>query len=156
MRTRRTPARVAKRDRIVALQRLAGHTEADNARRLAERLRTLTAEEHRLAQISGYLAEYTQSSPGAQASVTIRSLRSGRGFLERLCAAVDEQRGTVDYQRQKVEQQTQQWREARARTRSLEKLAERLGAQDQEGRDRREQGRLDEISTSRGGSSQKV
>ncbi len=140
----------------MALQRLASHTEADNARRLAERLRSLDAEEHRLKQISSYLAEYTESSKASTASVTIRSLRSGRGFLERLCAAVDEQRGTVDYQRQKVEQQTQQWREARARTRSLEKLGERLGAQDQERRDRREQSRLDEISTSRGGGSQKV
>ena len=156
MRTRRKPARVAKRDRILALHRLASHTEADSARRLAERLRSLDAEEHRLKQISSYLAEYTESGRTAPASITIRSLRSGRGFLERLCAAVDEQRGTVDYQRQKAEQQTQQWREARARTRSLEKLGERLAAQDQERRDRREQGRLDEISIARGGSSPKV
>jgi flagellar FliJ protein len=147
---------VAKRDRILALQRLAGHTEADNARRLAERLRALDAEELRLKQISGYLAEYSESSKASAATVTIRSLRSGRGFLERLCAAVDEQQGTVEFQRRKVAEQTGQWQAARARTRSLEKLGERLGEQDKERRDRREQVRLDEIATSRRGDAPKV
>lgn len=147
---------MVKRDRILALQRLASHTEADNARRLAERLRSLDAEEHRLQQISGYLAEYTRSGGTAAASVTIRSLRSGRSFLERLCAAVEEQQGTVEFQRRKVAEQTDQWQAARQRTRSLDKLSERLGEQDQERRDRREQSRLDEIASSRRSSSQKV
>ncbi len=152
---------MAQRNRIQMLQRLAGHTEAENARRLAERLRSLDVEERRLQQIHGYLAEYTrppgQSGPNgiapggghAPRTMTIGSLRSSRGFLERLRAAVDEQRGTVEIQRQQVEQQTIQWRSARARTRSLEKLDERLDQQEQERRDRREQIRLDEIATSR-------
>ena len=156
MRTRRKPARVAKRDRILALHRLASHTEADNARRLAERLRSLDAEEHRLNQISSDLAEYTESGRTAPAGVTIRSLRSGRGFLERLCAAVDEQQGTVEFQRRKAAEQTGQWQAARARARSLEKLSDRLGEQEQERLDRREQNRLDEIATSRGSSPPKV
>ncbi|MEO8444762.1 MAG: flagellar export protein FliJ [Gammaproteobacteria bacterium] len=154
---------MARRSRIQTLQRLAGHTEADHARRLAERLRALDVEERRLQQIRGYLAEYTQapghgsgsghgigqaSAPPAK-SMTISSLRSGRGFLERLRGAVDEQRGTVETQRQQVEQQTLQWRSARARTRSLEKLDERLEHQERDQRDRKEQGRLDEIATTR-------
>lgn len=147
---------MAKRDRILSLQRLAGHTEADNARRLAERLRALDAEELRLKQISGYLAEYSESGRASATSITIRSLRSGRGFLERLCAAVEEQQGTVELQRRRVAEQTDQWQAARKRTRSLEKLGERLGAQDQELKDRREQSRLDEIATSRRGHSRKV
>jgi len=139
---------VAKRDRIATLQRLASHTEAANARQLAERLRALDAEERRLQQIRGYLAEYSvgKSQPKAQ---TIGSLRSSRGFLERLRGAVDEQRGAVETQRQLVDEQTLQWRTARARTRSLEKLGEHLGEQDREIRDRREQNRLDEIANVR-------
>jgi flagellar FliJ protein len=148
---------VAKRSRLTGLQRLASHTEGENARRLAERLRALDTEERRLQQIRGYLAEYTQgmgqasasNASGQPQSLTIGSLRSTRGFLVRLRGAADEQRGTVETQRQQAEQQTLQWRAARARTRSLEKLADRLGQREQERQDRREQARLDEISTSR-------
>ena len=147
---------MAKRDRIATLQRLAGHTEAENARRLAERLRALDTEERRLQQIRGYLAEYAQSGNSQPASMTISSLRSGRGFLERLRDAVNEQRGTVETQRHQVDQQTLQWRAARARTRSLDKLGEHLGQQDQERRDRREQNRLDELAISRSGATRKV
>lgn len=143
------------RSRIETLQRLASHTEAENARRLAERLRALDTEERRLQQIRGYLAEYTKDGGQAQ-SMTIGSLRSGRGFLERLRSAVDDQRGTVETQRQQVEHQTIQWRAARARTRSLEKLGEREAEQEREERDRREQARLDEIATSRSGHARKV
>ncbi len=160
-------APVAKRGRIEVLQRLAGHTEAENARRLAERLRSLDTEERRLQQIRGYLAEYGMASgqkrsalpEGADRSppaMTIASLRSNRGFLERLRNAVDEQRGTVEIQRHQVEQQTQNWRVARARTRSLEKFGERLLKQEQERQDRREQTRLDEIANARSGAGTKV
>ncbi len=150
---------MAKRDRIETLQRLASHTEASDARQLAERLRALDTEERRLTQIRGYLAEYAQVSglgSGQPKSVTIGSLRSGRGFLERLRVAVDEQRGAVETQRQLVDQQTLQWRASRARTRSLEKLGERLGRQERDHRDRREQTRLDEVATSRSGPGRKV
>jgi flagellar export protein FliJ len=150
---------VAKRDRIETLQRLASHTEASDARQLAERLRALDTEERRLQQIRGYLAEYSQSggqSGGQSKSMTIGSLRSGRGFLERLRGAVDEQRGAVATQRHLVDQQTLQWRASRARTRSLEKLGERLGRQEQDLRDQREQTRLDEVATSLSGHGRKV
>lgn len=150
---------MARKSRIGTLQRLASHTEAENARRLAERLRALDTEERRLQQIRGYLAEYSKGAGpgnGEQPSMTISSLKSGRGFLERLRGAVDEQRGTVETQRHQVEQQTLQWRAARARTRSLEKLGERQARAEQERLDRREQSRLDEVANSRGGGGNKV
>jgi len=148
-------AAVAKRDRIETLRRLASHTEASDARQLAERLRALDTEERRLQQIRGYLAEYGQGT-GQPKGMTIGSLRSSRGFLERLRGAVDEQRGAVETQRQLVDQQTLQWRAARARTRSLQNLGGRLGQQEQDLRDRREQTRLDEVATSRSGPGRKV
>jgi flagellar FliJ protein len=147
------------KSRIETLQRLASHTEAENARRLAERLRALDTEERRLQQIRGYLAEYAKgpnTGKGQPPSMTIGSLKSSRGFLERLRDAVDEQRGTVETQRQQFEQQTLQWRAARARTRSLEKLGERQAQADRERLDRREQSRLDEIANSRSGPGRKV
>lgn len=134
-----------RRSRIDTLQRLARHTEGENARRLAERLRALDIEERRLQQVRGYLAEYARGS-GHEQSMTIGSLKSGRGFLERLRGAVDEQRGTVETQRRQVEQQTLQWRAARARTRSLEKLGERQATAERERQDAREQKRLDEVA----------
>jgi flagellar FliJ protein len=158
---------VPRRNRIDTLQRLASHTEAENARRLADRLRALDTEERRLQQIRAYLAEYgeaaapgrsgspVRSGAGAQ-SMTIGRLRSNRGFLERLRHAVDEQRATVETQRHQVEQQTRLWHTARARRRSLEKLGERLQQQEQVRSDRREQVQLDEIASSRSAALPKV
>jgi len=155
MPTRPTAGHVARRSRIEVLQRLASHTEAENARRLAERLRALDTEERRLQQIRGYLAEYAQGASQA-ASMTISSLKSGRGFLERLRGAVDEQRGAVETHRHQVEQQTRQWQAARARTRSLEKLGERQAEAERERLDRREQSRLDEVANARSSAGRKV
>jgi len=62
----------------------------------------------------------------------------------------------VETQRQQVEQQTLQWRTARARTRSLEKLGERQAEAERERLDRREQHRLDEIANARSGTGRKV
>lgn len=145
-----------RRKRIDVLQRLAGHTEAENARRLGERLRALDTEERRLQQIRGYLAEYTLGTVRPAGAMTIGSLKSSRGFLGRLRDAVDQQRGAVESQRQQVEQQTRQWQAARARTRSLEKLGERQARHEREREDRREQARLDEVATTRAGNPPKV
>lgn len=159
---------MAKRDRIGTLQRLASHTEAENARRLAERLRTLDLEERRLQQIRTYLAEYTGAAPGTTTgtttgttagagadtgAMTISHLRSTRGFVERLRNAVDAQRGTVERQRQLVNQQTAQWRAARSRTRSLELLGERRDEVERERQARRDQAAMDELATTRNGHS---
>ncbi|MEZ5565124.1 MAG: flagellar export protein FliJ [Gammaproteobacteria bacterium] len=154
---------MARRDRIAILKRLASHTESDNARRLAERLRTLDTEERRLQQIRNYLAEYTATAgPGGASTnvsaaasaisgsaMTIGRLRSNRSFVERLRNAVDEQRGTVEVQRHQVEQQTAQWRTARARTRSLGLLGERQDQAARERLERREQAVIDELAISR-------
>lgn len=156
---------MAKRDRIGTLQRLASHTEAESARRLADRLRTLDVEERRLQQIRSYLADYTGGVAGGPAAgigakaatgaMTISSLRSNRGFLERLRNAVDEQRGTVEIQRRQVEQQTAHWRTARSRTRSLGLLGERQAEAERERQDRLEQAAMDELAVTRNGRSER-
>ncbi len=152
---------MAKRDRIGTLQRLASHTEAESARRLADRLRTLDVEERRLQQIRSYLADYTGgpaagiSAKAATGAMTISSLRSNRGFLERLRNAVDEQRGTVEIQRRQVEQQTAHWRTARSRTRSLGLLGERQAEAERERQDRLEQAAMDELAVTRNGRSER-
>ncbi len=149
MSPRRRSRPVAKRDRIGTLQRLAAHAAAEQARRLTERVQTLDAEERRLQQIRGYLAEYADHRREHDAALTISSLRSSRGFMDRLRGAVDGQRGTVELQRQQVDQQATQWRAARTRSLSLERLGDRLDAQERERRDRREQARLDEMASQR-------
>jgi len=134
-----------RRNRLQSLERLAAHTEAENARRLAERLRGLDTEERRLEQIRSYLADYAKGSTPADSTLTISALQSQRGFLGRLRDAVDQQRGTVDQQRQQAEQQAAQWRSARARTLALKRLGERLDEQERERKDRRDQARMDEV-----------
>jgi flagellar FliJ protein len=135
---------VARRNRMQILQKLAGHTEAEASRRLAERLKLLDADEKRLEQIRGYLADYSGNIQNT--ATTISALRSNRGFMERLRNAVDEQRGAVEMQRHQAEQHAAQWRAARARSLALERLGERIEQREQQRRDRIEQARLDEIA----------
>ncbi|MCL4720742.1 MAG: flagellar export protein FliJ [Gammaproteobacteria bacterium] len=143
---------MAKRDRLSTLQRLAAHHEAEQARRLSERVQSLDSEERRLQQIRGYLAEYAANPGGRDAPLTVSRLRSNRGFIDRLRDAVDGQRGMVEIQRQQVDQQAAQWRSARSRSLSLERLGERLDRQEREHRERRTQAGLDEIASRRHGS----
>ncbi|MCL4780366.1 MAG: flagellar export protein FliJ [Gammaproteobacteria bacterium] len=135
---------MARRNRMQILQKLAGHTEAEASRRLAERLKLLDADERRLEQIRGYLADYSGNIQNT--AMTIGALRSNRGFMERLRNAVDEQRGAVEIQRHQAEQHAAQWRTARARSLALERLGERIEQREQQRRDRIEQARLDEIA----------
>ena len=138
------PVAMARRNRMQVLQKLAEHTEAEASRRLAERLKLLSADEKRLEQIRGYLADYSGSNQNC--AMTIGALRSNRGFMERLRNAVDEQRGTVETQRHQAEQHAAQWRAARARSLALERLADRIEEREQQRRDRLEQLRLDEVA----------
>ncbi|MEZ5563345.1 MAG: flagellar export protein FliJ [Gammaproteobacteria bacterium] len=135
---------MARRNRMQILQKLAEHSEAEASRRLAERLRLLDADEKRLEQIRSYLADYSGNKPDS--AMTIGTLRSNRGFMERLRNAVDEQRGTVETQRHQAEQHAAQWRAARARSLALERLAERIDQREQQRRDHLEQLRLDEVA----------
>lgn len=137
---------MARRNRMQVLQKLAEHTEAEASRRLAERLKLLDADEKRLEQIRSYLADYSGSRQGNSPAMTISALRSNRGFMARLRDAVDEQRGNVETQRHQAEQHAAQWRAARARSLSLERLGERIEQRERQRRDRLEQLRLDEIA----------
>ena len=135
---------MARRNRMQVLQKLAEHTEAEASRRLAERLKLLSADEKRLEQIRSYLADYSGSTQNT--AMTIGALRSNRGFMERLRDAVDEQRGTVETQRHQADQHAAQWRAARARSLALEQLADRIEQRERQRRDRLEQLRLDEVA----------
>lgn len=137
---------MARRNRMQVLQKLAEHTEAEASRRLAERLKLLDGDEKRLEQIRSYLADYSGGSQGNSPAMTSSTLRSNRGFMERLRNAVDEQRGNVEIQRHQAEQHAAQWRAARARSLALERLGERIEQRERERRDRLEQLRLDEIA----------
>lgn len=136
---------MARHDRLQTLRRLAGHVETASARKLGERLRSLSAEERRLGQISQYLGEYERTGIRTDTALTIGSLRGGRGFVERLRAAVTEQRGVVESQRQQADLQASQWKAARAHVLAMEQLADRQAAQERALADRREQARLDEV-----------
>jgi flagellar export protein FliJ len=145
-----------RRNRMQSLERLAAHAEAEQARRLAERLRGLDTEERRLEQIRSYLADYAKAPTRGGPPLTISALQSQRGFMERLRNAVDQQRGTVDQQRQQAEQQATQWRGARARTLALKRLGERLDQQERQRQDRRDQARMDEVGARPGPAGSKL
>jgi flagellar FliJ protein len=133
------------RDRLKTLQQLAAHAEAEAARHLGERQRALAAEEQRLRQIHGYLQDYERRTGTTGILTSVTALTSGRRFLDRLRDAVGQQQGVVENHRRLVEQQSGQWRAARAKRQALEKLGERRLEAETARREAREQRRLDEV-----------
>jgi flagellar protein FliJ len=134
-----------KRTTLQTLQLLAEYAEAEHSRKLSEKMRTLTSEERRLGQITGYLAEYEQQGRGQQKPTFLGALRGRRNFVERLRGAVVEQHGLVELHRNQAEEHMSQWRAARARALAMQRLGERQAEQEQERLDRREQANLDEM-----------
>ena len=142
---------MGRRKRLKSIEQVAEYAEAASARQLAERLRALNTEERRLEQLAGYLAEYEQQARGAQRATSLGALRSRRSFIERLRGAVTEQHGVVETQRCQAEQQTGQWRAARAHSLAMQRLGERVDQRERERRERREQATLDEIGLNQNG-----
>jgi flagellar export protein FliJ len=137
---------MARRNRLHSLQQLADFQEAESARRVAERQKSLSGEEQRLQQIAGYLEDYLQQTGRHRGLTSVAAIQSGRHFLERLRGAVNQQHAVVETHRHQVEQQTVAWKAARVRAKALHKLAERRAEAEFERSERREQVRLDEVA----------
>jgi len=134
-----------KRHDLKSVRMLAENDETHTSREVSDRLATLRAEEHRLAQLQDYLDEYQDLLAAGTSGISIATVRSRRRFVERLQAAVDQQQELVNRLHEQAEGQMNRWREARSRSLSLQKFSERMTAE-QESRDaRREQAKLDEI-----------
>lgn len=131
------------KNRIQTLRTLADTAERESSRIVAERRRTLDQEEQQLMQLQAYLREY--DTPQSGSGLLVDSIRARRDFIERIRLGIEQQEHLVKSLRAQLDQDLDQWREARSHALSLERYSDRLQMQVDEKLARREQGQQDEV-----------
>lgn len=123
--------------------RLAQEALDAATRRLGELEQKLQAEEHKLAQLEVFRAEYRERLQSALAQgLEAPRLKDFQGFLGRLELAIRRQKEIVAEAEQRREEAHRQWLEARRRLKTFEVLRtrhERAEAREAARREQREQ-----------------
>jgi flagellar export protein FliJ len=132
------------KDPLDLVQMLAEAAELEKSQQVAASMRSLGAEERRLALLERYLEEYRGAAVPAGTASDIATLQSRRHFLEALRKAVQEQGAQVSRLRAQFEQQLDFWRTAKAKANAVEQFAGRRSAKKQLEETRREQAQIDE------------
>lgn len=132
--------------RIDPLLKRAQDHEDEVARDLAERQRTLDTHLSRLDELRRFAEEYANAQMSATSPV---QLLNRRAFLDRLDSAVDQQRRTVDSNREKVDAERARLILASRDKAVLEQLAASYRAQEKVVVDRRDQREMDDIGARR-------
>ncbi len=143
--TEETP--VSRTRSLKTIQTLADTAEAESSKEVSQRLAALNKEEHRLQQLVEYLADYEAKERMDRQGQSIAAIRSRRQFIERLHAAINQQKQLVDNYRLLYDNEARRWREARSHSLGLRKYADRIDRQEELKQARRDQSRLDEIGS---------
>lgn len=133
-------------DRLKPVRELAGGRERDASLALAELRRQVEEQERRLEQLRKFRDEYVSGRPpGLGATDAVRLANLG-AFLGRLNDAIREQEKRLAELRRNVERQAELWRERHSETAAIDRVVERLHADEQRALDRREQNDQDELA----------
>ncbi|MGX9720138.1 flagellar export protein FliJ [Stenotrophomonas acidaminiphila] len=137
--------------RLDPLLRRAQDHEDEVARALAERQQALDMHLSRLEELRRYAEEYaSQQMAGAQLAATSPSqLMNRRAFLDRLDSAVQQQRQTVDRNRERVDAERARLLLASRDKQVLEQLAASYRAQEKQVEERRDQREMDDLGARR-------
>lgn len=136
---------MTKKHGLRTIQTLAESTETTRSRAVSAQRRKLLEEERRLEQLESYRSEYQALSSRSDKAVCIHFVRGRRGFVEKLNDGIKNQRGVVARAREQLERHLAHWREARTKSLSLQKFADRLATEDSRRAARREQTEQDDI-----------
>ena len=129
--------------RLKPLHRVAQKKEDTAVRRYVERQQVLQQHEKRLAELEGYLAEYSRPQTQQQDMV---QLRLRREFIERLRGIVKIEVGVVEQARLACNSERAQWLVAHRSTEVLDRLALCYRKQEARVEDKRQQRENDEIA----------
>jgi len=136
---------MTRRKGLQTIQTLAESTETMRSRVVADQRAAVREEEHRLEQLEQYRKEYQDMGSRPEQSVCIHLVRGRRGFVQKLNEAIDNQHQVVSRAYEQLDAYTTHWRNARAKSLSLQKFADRIAAQEDRRIERREQTELDEV-----------
>lgn len=135
-------------DRLKPVRDLAGGRERDAGLALAELRRQVDEQERRLEQLCGFREEYLSGRPPGLGTTDAVRLANYGAFLGRLNDAIRDQEKRIADLRHAAERQAESWRERRSETAALDRVVERLHADEQRAVDRREQRDQDELAQS--------
>jgi flagellar export protein FliJ len=130
---------------LKSVQTLADSLEAQASREVAERLRALEAEQHRLRQLQAYLDEYRALPAPGHSGLHVAAMRSRRRFVERIQTGIQHQERLIEGLQRQLEDVTARWQTARSQSLALQRYSERLDERAQERQSRKDQAVLDEV-----------
>jgi flagellar export protein FliJ len=132
------------RDPLDIVQKLAAATELEKSQLVAASMRSLSAQERRLAMLEQYLEEYSARATPVTGTADIAALQARGHFLAALRKAVQDQGAEVRRLRVQFEAQVDVWRSAKAKVSAVEQFTGRREARRQIDEARREQAQIDE------------
>jgi len=139
--------------RFKPIQHLAGNRERQAAASLGEALKACHAEEQRLAELQGYHAEYLERFQNARRnSLGAAQLRDYQVFLDKLETAIREQEQNLKLAHGRCEAHRHQWQDRYTHSRAMDKVVDKLEAEERKAADKREQAVQDDRSQRRPGS----
>ncbi|MFW5453659.1 flagellar export protein FliJ [Thioalkalivibrio sulfidiphilus] len=131
------------------------HNRQQNAARvMGERQRALDDQQQRLQELNNYRDEYARRFEDGGESMAGINMRDYRLFLSRLNEAIEEQARRVEQARAALEQSRGQWTATRVHSDAVNKVVERMQADERRDEDRREQKENDEFGQRPRGNSQ--
>ena len=134
-------------ERLLPVVQMAEREEQEAARALARSQEQLRQGEVKLGELQRYRHDYQQQwlQQGSQ-GVSGQWLMNYQRFLSQLEVAIGQQRSSVDWHRNNLENARQLWQQRYARVEGLRKLVQRYLDEARALQDKREQKLLDELS----------
>lgn len=132
--------------RLEPVARLSQHRERDAARELGKMQNVLEQYREKLRELQTYRDEYLQRYQQALESGRLQAspIQDYRCFLERISAAIDEQRARVEDGKHRFEQTRQSWLQTRVKANAIDKVITRQQQREHLRHDKREQHEADE------------
>jgi flagellar protein FliJ len=134
-------------EKLHRVARMMDREQQQAGRRAAELRDALSESERQLETLRGYVKSYSGTAADTD-SARISSaleLRNFSNFISQLNQAVRQQERHAAQAQRAFDSQVEIWKQARARIRSIEKVAERHAETDQRHQDRHEQRQLDDL-----------
>jgi len=142
-------AKQKRSQRMQLIVDLARRKEDDALKKLLSSQQILQQNQQRLMDIQNYYSEYHSEVSVTGQSFDPELFQRTRQFLAKLDSALDQQKQQIYIDQQRVDADTQAWRQLRLKTESLISYKKRCEQQEQREDDQREQKALDELSAQR-------
>lgn len=133
--------------RLASVLRLARQNREAAEQQLGQAQEQRATEETRLEQLESYLHDYQQAElEQGRVGISAAALQRIQVFKSRLSTALEQQQGQIKRAEHHLALCTQRWRQARSRYLAVEKLYERVLAQESREEDRRLQRLIDDAA----------